>query len=147
MVMLLAVAGLGIDIGRMYLIKSELQAYADAAALSAAMRLDGSDPGLSSARQAPAELASGPHAMRWNMGTQPITEVLLTFAKGDAAPDSNSWQSEPKSANGYRFARVTVTAHAPVIFLRAFEPFKDDASLVAAVSVAVRTQQAARLYQ
>jgi uncharacterized membrane protein len=147
LVILMAVAGLGIDIGRMYLIKSELQAFADAAALSAALRLDGSDAGLGGARQAPAELATGPHAMKWDMGTQPVTELAVSFAKGDTAPDEVTWQAEPRSASGYGFVRVVASAHAPLIFLRAFEPFREDASLVAAASVAVRTPQSARLIQ
>ena len=43
---LIALAALGIDVGRMYVIKSELQAFADAAALNAAIQMDGTDQGL-----------------------------------------------------------------------------------------------------
>jgi len=143
----MAVAGLGIDIGRMYLIKSELQAFADAAALSAALRLDGTDQGIRGARQAPAELSTGPNAMRWDMGTRPISEIETSFAKGETAPDPNTWQAEPNGAGDLRFVRVVASAQAPVIFLRAFQPLKTDATVVAAASVAVRTPQSARLVQ
>lgn len=143
----MAVAGLGIDLGRMYLIKSELQAFADAAALNAALRLDGTDQGLRGAREAPAELATGPNAMMWDMGTRPITEITTSFAKGETAPDPKTWQGDPSGAGDLRFVRVVATAQAPVIFLRAFEPLKTDASLVAAASVAVKTPQSARLVQ
>src|ERR1700751_4926457 len=98
----MAVAGLAIDIGRMYLIKSELQAFADAAALTAALRLDGTDQGIKSARQAPGELAEGPNAMKWDMGTQPIREIATSFAKGDTAPDAKTWQAEPPASGDYR---------------------------------------------
>jgi uncharacterized membrane protein len=147
LVILMAVAGLGIDMGRMYLIKSELQAFADAAALSAALRLDGSEQGIEGARQAPAELAAGPNAMKWDMGTRAITEISISFAKGDAAPDPKTWQVDPKSASDSHFVRVVASAQAPVIFLRAFQPMKTDATLVAASSVAVKTPQSARLIQ
>jgi uncharacterized membrane protein len=142
----MAVAGLGIDMGRMYLIKSELQAFADAAALSAALRLDGGEQGIEGARQAPAELAAGPNAMKWDMGTRAITEISISFAKGDAAPDPK-WQVDPKSASDLRFVRVVASAQAPVVFLRAFQAMKTDPTLVAASSVAVKTPQSARLIQ
>ncbi len=45
MTLLLGLAGLGIDIGRMYVIRAELQSFTDAAALSAAMELNGTDFG------------------------------------------------------------------------------------------------------
>jgi uncharacterized membrane protein len=147
LVILMAVAGLGIDLGRMYLIKSELQAFADAAALSAALRLDGTEQGIRGAREAPAELATGSNAMMWDMGTRPITEIATSFAKGDTAPDPKTWQTDPTGAGDLRFVRVVATAQAPVIFLRAFQPLKTDAAMVAAASVAVKTPQSVRLVQ
>lgn len=147
LVILMALAGLGVDLGRMYLIKSELQAFADSAALSAALRLDGTPPGFQAARQAPGELASGPNAMKWDMGTQPITEISTSFAKGDTVPDAKTWQAEPDGGGDFRFVRVVASAPAPLIFLRVFQPLKTDASLVAAASVAVRTGQSVRLVQ
>jgi hypothetical protein len=42
---------------------------------------------------------------------------------------------------------VVATAQAPVIFLRAFQPLKTDATVVAAASVAVKMAQSARLVQ
>ena len=43
---LLGVSGLSIDIGRMYITKSEVQAFADSAALAAARELDGTTAGI-----------------------------------------------------------------------------------------------------
>ena len=131
MMILLAVAGLAIDIGRMYVIKSELQAFTDAAALSEARVLDGSEAGNARAREAASSLTEGPNAMKWDMGTQVITDINSTF----------------ESKNGQASARVTVTVPAPVIFLRAFRSFSPDFSSVAATSLAVKTSQAARLIQ
>jgi len=131
MMILLAIAGLAVDIGRMYVIKGELQAFADAAALSEARELDGTDAGNTRARETAASLAQGPSAMKWDMGTQTITDIASTFDNKD----------------GQRTARVTVTAPAPLIFLRAFQSVASDFSTVAASSVAVKTPQAARLIQ
>src|ERR1700693_5700592 len=80
---LLALAGLGIDIGRMYVVRSELQAFSDAAALNAALQLDGTDAGLARARRAASALATGPHAMKWDLGSQPITDITSSFLKND----------------------------------------------------------------
>jgi len=147
LVILLGLAVLGIDLGRMYMIKSEMQAFTDAAALSAALEMDGSDAGLARARAAANRLASGPNAMRWDMGTRPITEISVRFATGDPGPDPKTWQTEPKPGSGYRFVSVTTTAQAPLIFLRAFQPFRPGASMVAASSVAAHTSESARLVE
>ena len=137
---LMAFAGLGIDIGRMYVIKSELQAFADAAALNAAMQLDDTER----ARTAASQLASGPNAMKWDMGTQPIENITVSFAKGDAVPDPNSWEEKPSTSDRH-FVRVVASASAPLIFLRAFQAL--NFSTVAAAGVAGKTAEGVRLLQ
>ncbi|MBZ5609574.1 MAG: Tad domain-containing protein [Acidobacteriia bacterium] len=145
MTMLLGFAALAVDLGRMYVIKSELQAFTDAAALSAAMELDGTDAGIVRARGAAAGLAGGPHAMKWDLGTKPITEIAPSFAPGDARPDPQRWSAKPKEAGGIRFARVSASAPAPLVFMRIFQPANE--SVVAASSVAVKSADAARLIE
>jgi uncharacterized membrane protein len=140
MTLLLGVAGLGVDIGRMYVIRAELQAFTDAAALSAAMELNGSDSGLALARTGAGRLAAGPHAMRWDMGTQPITNITTSFSA-----DNKVWLEQPKPSADCRFVRVVATEPAPVIFLRIFQPLTSTA--IAAASVATKTEQSARLVQ
>ena len=90
---LLALAVLGVDIGRMYVIRAELQSFTDAAALSAAMELDGTDAGLANARTGAARLATGPHAMQWDLGTQPIMNIVSSFSE-----DGKTWRDQPKQA-------------------------------------------------
>jgi len=140
----MAFAGLGVDIGRMYVIKSELQAFADAAVLNAAMQLDGTEQGLDRARTAAAQLATGPNAMKWDMGTQPIADITASFAKGDTVPDPNSWEEKP-TTNDRHFVRVVASASAPLIFLRAFQSMSF--STVSAAGVAGKTAESVRLLQ
>jgi uncharacterized membrane protein len=140
MTLLLGLAGLGIDIGRMYVIRAELQSFTDAAALSAAMELNGTDSGLARARTGAGRLAAGPHAMRWDMGTQPITNIATSFS-----PDNKTWQEQPKQTGDYRYVRVVASEPAPVIFLRLFQPLSS--TTVAAASVATKTEQSVRLIQ
>ena len=124
---LLGLAGLGIDIGRMYVIQSELRAFSDAAALNAALQLDGTARGLERARQAASEFATGPHAMKWDLGSQPITDIKTSF-------DSHS-------------VRVVVSAPAPLIFLRALPAGKTGFSTVVVSSAASKTAGGARLIE
>jgi uncharacterized membrane protein len=143
---LLAFAVLGIDIGRMRVIKSELQAFTDAAALNAALQLDGTESGLIRARAAAKQLASGPHAMKWDMGTQPITAIAASFAKGDQPQKPSAWQNNPENATGYRFVRIRASAPAPIIFFRVFQTLAES-PVVAAASVAVSSPPNARLVE
>jgi uncharacterized membrane protein len=144
---LIGLAGLGIDVGRMYVIQSELQAFADASALNAALQLDGTSNGIARARRAALEFASGPHAMKWDLGTQPISGVVATFATGDALPDPKTWQAEPHTATNPHFVRVVVSVPAPLVFLRVLPAGQSGFSTVAASSVAAKTQRGARLVQ
>ena len=138
--LLLALAALAIDLGRMYVIRAELQTFADAAALTAAMQLDGSASGLANARTSAARLATGPHAMRWDMGTQIITNIAASFSA-----DGKAWEAKPKQPGAARFVRIVVTEPARVIFLRIFGPATS--KNVVAASVAAKTQDEARLIQ
>ncbi|MGP0071834.1 MAG: pilus assembly protein TadG-related protein [Bryobacteraceae bacterium] len=128
--MLLGLAGLAIDIGRMYVIRAELQSFTDAAALSAALDLDGTDAALAHARTAAQSLAQGPHAMRWDMGTQPIGNIVTTVSADQSGKQS---------------VRVVATEPAPIIFLRIFQPLTS--TTVAASSLATKDGPSVRLIQ
>lgn len=114
---LLGLAAIVVDAGRMYLIRSELQAFTDAASLNASMQLDGSTAGQEKAREAASELAGGDHPMRWDMGTRPVEGVQVYF-------------EQPNQV------RVTVSVAAPIIFLKALGAVQADASTISASSVA-----------
>lgn len=130
MTLLLGLAGLAIDLGRMYVIRAELQSFTDAAALTAARDLDGSAAGQDRARAGAKRLTEGAHAMRWDMGTQPITHMIVSFST---------------DSDGHRLVRVAATERASVIFLRIFQP--GDGALVAASSVASKSGTSVRLVE
>jgi uncharacterized membrane protein len=145
---LLAFAALGIDIARMYVIKSELQTFTDAAALRGALELDGSRKAFGRARDSAAGLASGAHAMKWDLGTKPISEPSLSFARpseNPTTPVTVSWIADPSDPAGYRFVRVTASVPAPLVFLRIFEA--RESSRIAASSIAFRGDGGARLVE
>jgi uncharacterized membrane protein len=114
---LLGLAAIIVDAGRMYVIKSELQAFTDAAAVSAAMQLDGTRAGQEKARKAARDLAEGDHPMKWDMGSQPIGNIQMYF-------------DQPAQV------RVVVSEPAPVIFIKALGAIDANATTVSASSVA-----------
>ncbi len=110
MILLLAVIGLAFDFGRVYIARNEAQVFTDAAALKAAARLDGTAAGIARARDAVERLP-----MRWNLGTQPFTGVIVEFS-----PDGASWKTAPDDPGPITQARVTAPANnLDIVFLRA----------------------------
>jgi hypothetical protein len=107
------------------------------------MQLDATSAGIERARKTPAQLAQGRHAMKWDLGTKAITEIAATFAGGDESP--SAWSDAPKEAGAMHFVRVTASAPAPLVFMRIFQP--RESSVVAAASVAAKSNGAARLIQ
>jgi uncharacterized membrane protein len=110
MLLLLAVMGLAFDLGRVYIARNEAQVFTDAAAMSAASKLDGSSAGIAKARESVARLP-----MRWNLGTREFTGVIVEFS-----PDGVKWERDPKDASSLKQVRVTAPANnVEITFLRA----------------------------
>src|SRR5438874_5394901 len=74
-VALIAAAGLAVDIGRIYITKNEAQSYADAAAISAALKLNGTAGGVSAAD---AVVLASPNS--WNFGTTAFTGTVTEYS-------------------------------------------------------------------
>jgi len=110
MLLLLAVMGLAFDLGRVYIAHNEAQVFTDAAAMTAASRLDGSAAGIGKARNAVAGLP-----MRWNFGTREFSGVVIEFS-----PDGVRWERNPTVAASVAMVRVTAPANdLEITFLRA----------------------------
>lgn len=113
MVLLLACIGLAFDFGRLYIARNEAQVYTDAAAMTAASRLDGTLEGVRKARLAVEHLPG-----RWNLGTQPFTGVVVEFSS-----DGLRWTDAPEKgtlSGPWTFARVNAPSNdLGIVFLRA----------------------------
>ena len=128
---MLGMLGLSADLGRVYVVKNELQTFVDAAAAAAAYELDGTTQGLDDAR---AVAASGPGSNsrnRWDFGNQAVTDVQVSYSTSASGP----YEANPSLATGYRFIRVTATANLPLYFLVVF-PGVGRAQVVSAVATA-----------
>jgi len=124
-VAMVGAVGLAIDVGQAYIVRSEAQAHVDAAALAAALELDGTAEGIT---RATSQVANSLN--RWRFDTQTFTGTQVEFSTDPAGP----WESVPASPAGYRFARVGATANIPLLFVRVLVP--QDTALVAARAVA-----------
>ena len=105
---LIAVLGLAVDIGRMFIAKNETQAYSDSAALAAALALDGTTTGIANAQSAVANSTN-----TWNFDTTKVSNPTVTFATAAAGP----WVASPNPATEYIYARVTATVAMQLYFL------------------------------
>jgi uncharacterized membrane protein len=115
MLLLLAVMGMAFDLGRIYIARNEAQVFTDAAAMTAASKLDGTAAGIERARDAVQRLP-----MRWNLGTQEFTGVIIEFGRPGASGDPVKWDRDPKDPAQVTMARVTAPENSvEITFLRA----------------------------
>lgn len=144
------IAAMAIDAGRMYIARSEVQAFADSAALAASLQLNGTPAGLARAKAAVQSVASGENAIRWDMGTKTVADTALSFAQAQSgpprAPDPETWSSNPADAGPYCFARVAARVEVPLTFLRVFLKYREGSSAnawaVSAIATAGRLPRA-----
>lgn len=106
---LFGVLGVAVDIGRIFIGKSEVQAFSDSSALSAAMVLDGTSTGITAAQNAVAN-----NANTWNMDTTKVSTYTVDFAQSSSGP----WSTNPSPASGYIYVRVQATAPVGLYFIR-----------------------------
>ena len=121
--------GFGVDLGRLYLVRAELKAAANAMALAAAQELSGTDVALDTASAvARATLDSGSgYGNRYNFGGTAIggvggvlsSEVLDPTYYDTLANALESGDAEGTTTTGgptARYAKVIITAEAPLLF-------------------------------
>jgi hypothetical protein len=121
------VVGLAVDIGRVFIAKSEAQVYCDSAALAAALAIDGTTTGIARARTAATATSN-----KWNFGTSAVPNVTVAFATTSSGP----WVANPSPAASYTFARVSATIPVPLYFL----PLLTAHSVFSLVSTATAAQ-------
>ena len=96
-VAIFGMAGLAVDVGRVYIAKNEAQSYADSAALYAAQQLNGTSAGLTAADTA---VANDPQ--KWGFATTAFsgttTEYSVDGSTGWATSGSVSGSNTPISA-------------------------------------------------
>jgi Flp pilus assembly protein TadG len=125
LVFILGMAGLAVDVGRMYIAKSEAQSYVDSASFAAALQLDGTAAGLTRAQTA---VTNDPK--KWDFQNDAFSGVVQ-FGTTSTGP----WVATPNPATGYYFAQVQTTVNVPMYLMGALV---GQSSTVAASAVAGR---------
>jgi Flp pilus assembly protein TadG len=105
--------GLAVDIGRLYITKTEAQAFADSAALYAAQQLDSTSSGINQAQSAVAN-----SVQRWNFGQTSFSGTTVEFSTNGVT----NWRLRADVPSGdvayIRYVRVTPTvANMRLLFL------------------------------
>jgi len=109
---LLGVIGLAVDVGRMYVTKSEAQSFVDAAALNAAVKLAQSPGGFAGATAAAAATPK-----KWDFGNNAFTNVVTKYG---TVPSDTFILNPPASghtASQYTFAQVTARVSLPLYLI------------------------------
>jgi hypothetical protein len=107
-VAMMAMLGLAVDLGRMYIVRNESQAYVDAASLTAALQLDGTTAGIG---RATSTLSGSTN--RWNLGSVAFSGTQMDFGMNATGP----WMANPTPASGYRYVRVRAASTVSLYFL------------------------------
>jgi Flp pilus assembly protein TadG len=116
-VVLLGALGMSVDIGRMYIAKNEAQSFADAGALAAALKLDGTSTGVTNAQTAATSLPD-----KWNFGTTSYSGTTVEVAEALGGPWTNA-SSPPSPATNYTYVRVTANVAVALYFMPVITTF------------------------
>ena len=112
---MIGMLGLAVDLGRMYIVKGELQNYTDAAAFAAAMELNGLQSGLDRARTSAAGLPN-----KWDFASRQVSSTQRNVVFGESASgDSNgNWSTAPSNSDipDMTFVRVGARVDVPLFF-------------------------------
>ena len=103
------VAGFAVDLGRIYITKSEAQAFADSAALSAAALLDGTSTGISNATA-----AATADNDTWRFETSKFTSIGVSFSTSS----NGTFIKSPASPLAYNYVQVYVSVSLPLYLIR-----------------------------
>ncbi len=131
--------GLVFDAGQMFILKNELQTFADASAMASVSKLDGSQTGVQTAN---AVATAGPLGTTkpngYNFDTITITNITTGFATTFNGTYDNYATANSSATNTYRFVSVTATQNLNLSFM----PVLQAASSIPISAKAVAGQQA-----
>jgi Flp pilus assembly protein TadG len=137
-VVMIGCLGIAVDMGRLFIAKNEGQTYVDAAALAAALALDGTSNGVTNAQTAATGVGN-----KWNFMTNSFSGTTVEVATSLGGPWTAA-SSPPSPATGYTHARVTATVSVPLYFAPVITAFAGSAitsTTVKAQAVAAQVPQ------
>jgi Flp pilus assembly protein TadG len=115
---MIGMMGLAFDLGRMFILKSELQTFVDTAALGAVRELDGTGTSVMQAHTTATQGPLGttrPNALYFD--TVDVTGVTDTYSTAFNGTYDNYTTAQGNAANTYRFIKVTASSSTPMYFM------------------------------
>ena len=106
-VALIGALGVSVDIGRIYIAKSEVQTFADLTAIAGTRELDGTEEGVARARQIVTT-----SQMKWNFSTQPFTQNTVLFSS-----DGVDWNNGATDVEHLKHVYVTSVVAVDLYFI------------------------------
>lgn len=110
---LVGAMGLAVDLGHIFIVKNETQAYVDAAAIAAALQMDGTTAGITRANSAATGLSA-----KWNFDSATLSTPTVEFS---TASSGATWYSAAGVTTALAptilYARVTKTVAPNVYFV------------------------------
>ena len=125
-VVMVGMLGLTIDMGRAYIAKNELQAFADAASIAAALKLDGTSTGLTNADAAgntgpvgPSSLANGWYfaAQTVSSPAKPVQGSSSTATVTYSTLLNGTYNPKASADVASRFVHVLASGVVPMLFM------------------------------
>ena len=115
---LLGMLGLAMDLGRMYIVRTELQSFTDNAAIAAAYELDQTLAGVERAREVSRTgPGSTPNRVNFNTETIPASRITTAFS----TISTGGWEASPAAGAGVNFVRVHTFTNVPVYMIRVLQ--------------------------
>ena len=116
-VVLFGALGLAVDVGRMFIAKSEAQSFCDSAALAATMQLNGTATGILAAQNAVSSSLN-----TWNLDSTSVTsprsgQSTATYTVDFGTSSTGPWSTNPGASAGYIYARVQATLPVNLYFI------------------------------
>ena len=116
---MLASMGLAVDVGRMFIVKNELQRFADASAMAACRQLDGTQTGLTEAHKVALVGPLGDSLPNgWNFDSATVSTVTDNYGTTFSGGYDSYATGLGSTTNSYRFISVKAQATLPLYFLR-----------------------------
>ncbi len=144
---LIGMMGLAFDMGRMYIVKSEVQTFVDSAAVAAVRLMDGTKTGIQKAHTTATVGPLGsstPNA--WHFDTIQITAATDTYSTSFNGIYDNYPTAETPNTNSYRFLNLTASVTMPLYFLPAVPGIGTQQTVTASATAGQQSQTATFSY-
>ena len=110
--LIFGMAGLAVDVGRMYITKNEAQSYADSAALYAVQQLNGTSVGITAA-----DTAVSNNPQKWGFSTNSFTGTTTEYSTDGSTGWATSGSVSTANVPDIRYVRVTANVTTLPLYL------------------------------